>query len=121
MNYTSTATIESESCPGVTFTVRRMTLGRRMEMMRQVRDRARKLEFHKAGDSLEDAMNGSLLVSEIEELYLDWGLIGIDGLEIDGLPASKERLIPDGPESLCKEIISAVKAEVFLSETERKN
>ena len=31
------------------------------------------------------------------------------------------RLIPDGPESLCKEIISAVKAEVFLSETERKN
>lgn len=121
MTYTSTTKLESQICTGVQFTIRRMTLGRRLEMIRQVRDRAKRLTFHIAGDSLEDSMNTNLLVSEIEELYLEWGLVAIEGLQIDGLTADKHLLVSSGPELLCKEIISAIKAEVFLSEAERKN
>ena len=121
MTYTSTTKLESQICTGVQFTIRRMTLGRRLEMIRQVRDRAKRLTFHIAGDSLEDSMNTSLLVSEIEELYLEWGLVAIEGLQIDGLTADRSLLVSSGPELLCKEIIAAIKAEVFLSEAERKN
>ena len=121
MNHESTRTIESSVCAGVTFTISRMTLGRRLEMLRHVRDKVKKLEFHQAGDSLEDTLNGGLLTCEIEKIYLEWGLRGLDGLTIDGEPASKELLIEGGPERLTKEIIEAVKSEIFLTESERKN
>ena len=90
-------------------------------MIQQVKERAKKLEFHQAGDSLEDILGSSLLTCEIERIYLEWGLIGVEGLEIDGAPATKESLFDCGPEPLCKEIIEAVKSEIFLTELERKN
>ena len=108
MEYESTKTIPSNTFPGVLITIRRMTLGRRLEMIQQVKERAKKLEFHQAGDSLEDNLSSSLLAGEIERLYLDWGLHGVEGLEIDGAPATKESLFESGPEQLCKEIIEAV-------------
>lgn len=121
MNYESTKMIQSAKCPGVRLTIRRMTLGRRLEMIRHVKERAKRLEFHQAGDSLEDVLSSSLLACEIERIYLEWGLIGVEGLEIDGAPATKESLYESGPEHLCKEVIEAVKSEIFLTESERKN
>ncbi len=98
-----------------------MTLGRRLEMIRQVKERAKRLEFHQAGNSLEDVLSSSLLTCEIERIYFEWGLSNVEGLEIDGEPANKESLYESGPEQLCKEVIEAVKAEIFLTESERKN
>ena len=121
MNYESTKTIPSAVYPGVRITIRRMTLGRRLEMIRQVKERAKRLEFHQAGDSLEDVLSSSLLTCEIERIYFEWGLSNVEGLEIDGEPANKESLYESGPEQLCKEVIEAVKAEIFLTESERKN
>lgn len=90
-------------------------------MMRLVRDLAKRLEFHAAGTNAADESEQGILTSEINTLYLTWGLVEIDGLEIDGRPASTACMIEDGPETLCHEIIASVKSECFLSEDERKN
>jgi hypothetical protein len=54
-------------------------------------------------------------------LYLRWGLVALEGLEVDGLEASTDALIEAGPELLCREIVAAIKRESSLSEEERKN
>ena len=111
VTYESTITQPSSVCPGVQFTIRRMTLGRRMEMVRQVRECAKALEFHQAGTGLDDSLGAGLVACEIERIYLNWGLAGLQGLEIDGSPATTASLIESGPEPLCKEIAAAIKAE----------
>ena len=121
MQYESTITIASEVIEGVRFTVARMTFGRRMELMRLVRQLAAKFEFARAGAGLEDAIQASLLGAEIDELYLRWGFKGIEGLEIDERTANIESLIASGPELLCREVIAAIKRECSLTEEERKN
>ena len=54
-------------------------------------------------------------------LYVLWGVEEIRGLQLDGSPATAEKLIEAGPEDLFQEALKAVKAECGLSETERKN
>jgi hypothetical protein len=57
----------------------------------------------------------------VERLYLLWGLVRIEGLTVDGEPATPESLAAAGPEALCREIAAKVKAETGLTEAERKN
>jgi hypothetical protein len=66
-------------------------------------------------------MEASLLAAEIDRLYVLWGLEDVRGLDVDGAPATAERLIEAGPEELFVEALTAVKAECGLSEAERKN
>jgi hypothetical protein len=54
-------------------------------------------------------------------MYLHWGLLSIEGLTIDGEPATAERLLEKGPEDLAREVVSAIKGQCALSEPERKN
>lgn len=121
MRYESTRTITSQVIDGVRFTIARMSFGRRIELTKRIRELSRKMEFLEAGDSINEKIEAALLANEIEKLYLEWGLKQIDGLEIDGTPASARSLIEDGPEELSKEIAAAIKAECGLSEEERKN
>jgi hypothetical protein len=121
MQFESTRTLPSSVCKGVRFTIARMTFGRRIDLMRRVRQLSSQYEFEHAGTRSEDRLQASLTAVAIDELYLSWGLISIDGLEIDGRIAEPERLALDGPEELCREIIRAIKHECFLSEEERKN
>jgi hypothetical protein len=121
MRYESTKTVVSEVSEGVRFTIARMTFGRRIDLMRRVRQLSAQYEFDAAGSRIEDRVQASLTAAAIDELYLSWGLIGVDGLEIDGRPAELETLRLCGPEALCREIISAIKRECVLSEEERKN
>jgi len=121
MNYETTRTINSETCIGVTFSVHRMSFGRRMELTRRVRELSHRLEFSQAGADLKDKIDAALLAAEIDRLYVEWGLVRIDGLELDDAPATPESLFESGPEQLCREAIAAVKAECGLSEEERKN
>ena len=106
---------------GVRYTIARMTFGRRIELMRRVRQLSSRIEFEKAGSHVSDQIAASILGAEIDELYLRWGLIALEGLELDGLEASTDALIEAGPELLCREIIAAIKRECSLSEEERKN
>ena len=121
MIYESVAIVESQVAIGVKFTVAKMSFGRRMELMRQVRELARKMEFLEAGTSPGERMDAALLRVEIDRLYLKWGLLGISGLELDGVDATPESLAEAGPEELFREVLALVRSQTGLNPHERKN
>lgn len=121
MEYQSTVLIASQLHCGVSFRVHRISFGRRVELMREVRKLTGKLEFLEAGTTDADRMDATLLSAEIDRLYLFWGLKEIEGLLIDGCPATPESLAESGPEELFFEALLAVKSQCGLSGEERKN
>lgn len=122
MKYESTVTIASERCPGVRLTIRRMSFGRRLELTRQIKELAGRLEFLQAGkEGDKQEAEAWLLAGEIESVYLKWGLQSIDGLVIDGAPATTDSLIEKGPEALVSEAATLIRKEAGLTEEEVKN
>ena len=121
MNYESHKTIASTSNPGVTFKLRRMSVERRLGLTRRLRELLQRVEFLESGEDPRESMEAALLATEINQVYLLWGVAEIAGLEIDGQAATPETRVAAGPEELCREIISAIKAECGLSADERKN
>jgi hypothetical protein len=121
MNYLSTVRRESQSHPSVWYAIKKLSLAGRLELLRVVRREGRELEFHGASEALEDQLRAREITASIEAIYLRWGLAQIEGLTIDGEPATAETLIEKGPEGLCNEIAEAIRKECFLSEEERKN
>lgn len=121
MNWLSSKVVASRERPGVEFVVGLMSFGRRIELMRRVRDLASRLEYFDAGQDARNGMEASLLGAEIDRLYVCWGIEEIRGLEIDGAPATVDSFVENGPEQLVFEALTAVKAECGLSENERKN
>ncbi len=120
MTYESILERESLTAPGVTFVLAKMSFGRRVELTRRLREIAQRVEFLEAGDAREK-IDAALLTSEIDRLYVLWGLKEVRGLELDGEPCTPESLAAIGPEDLFREALAAVKAECGLTETERKN
>jgi len=120
MTYESILERESLTSPGVTFVLAKMSFGRRVELTRRLREIAQRVEFLEAGD-VKEKIDAALLTSEIDRLYVLWGLKEIRGLELDGGPGTPESLAAIGPEDLFREALAAVKAECGLTETERKN
>lgn len=122
MTYESTVTVESAEYPGVRFTVRRMSFGRRLELAKNIRDKLGRLEFLSASEkgTAEEAQ-AALLACELDRQYADWGLASVEGLEIDGTPATPQSLLDRGPESLVTEVLEAVYREAGLNGEERKN
>jgi hypothetical protein len=119
--YASEAVVESRVVPGVTFTIGKMSFGRRVELMRRVRELARRTEFLAASEEAGDKMDAGLLHAEIERLYVMWGVKAVSGLAVDGRIAGPELLAEAGPEELFREALAAVRRETGLSEEERKN
>ena len=119
-SYSSLLWHDSEVAVGVRYATRRVSLSQRIELTKRVRELALGHEFLKAGDAAEqlEATLGDLLV---RKLYLEWGLAEIKGLSIDGHVATVETLIEKGPEALSYEIVAAIRAELDISEEERKN
>src|SRR5580692_8386540 len=105
MTYESVAVVESQKAPGVTFSVARMSFGRRVELMRKVRELARHMEFLEAGSEPKDRMDAAVLQAEIDRLYLAWGLQSVAGLALDGAQATPELLAEAGPEDLFREAL----------------
>jgi hypothetical protein len=121
MTYESVRTVESRVASGVTFTLAKISFGRRAELMRRVRELARRMEFLEAGRAPGDKMDAALLQTAIDRLFLTWGLRAVSGLELDGADATPELLAEAGPEDLFREALAAVRAETGLTEAERKN
>jgi len=96
-------------------------LGKRIDLARRIREIGRKLEFLEAGNDVREKFEAAVLQSEIDRVYLEWGLEAVEGLEIDGEPATPETLIDRGPLDLALEILGRIRAECGLSEEERKN
>jgi len=121
MDYESTVVRDSTCRPGVRLHVRRISFGRRVELIRRIREQAQKIEYLEAGNNAKESMEAALLASEVERLYLLWGLVKVEGLNIDGEPATVELLAESGPDDLCREAVEAIKRECGLTEEERKN
>lgn len=122
MEYKSQVAVESAAMPGVRLHVRRMSFGRRLELTRKAQELAKKLAYLAAGEADAGAeAERALLGGEIDREYLRWGLASVEGLEIDGEPATAESLVAAGPEPLVREALVAVRREAGLSEGERKN
>jgi hypothetical protein len=121
MTYESVKLVDSQVAPGVQYTIARMSFGRRIELMRRVRELARRVEFLEAGEDAAGKMEAGLLRAEVDRLYLEWGLQAISGLELDGAKATPTSLLESGPEELFREALEAVRSETRLSEAERKN
>jgi hypothetical protein len=120
-SYASDTLVNSRAFPGVTFTIARMSFGRRVELMRRVRELARRTEFLAASEEAGDKMDAALLQAEIERTYVMWGVKSVTGLAVDGVAAGPELLAEAGPEELFREALAAVRKETGLSEEERKN
>ncbi len=121
MTYESVDRIDSKIARGVSYTIAKMSFSRRMELMRRVRELARKAEFLEAGEDPGENMDATLLHAEIERLYVFWGLKEVVGLDVDGRPATPESLADSGPEELFREALAAVRSATGLSAAERKN
>jgi len=121
LQYESIVSIDSKAAPGVRFAIHRISFGRRMELSRRVRELSRKAEFLEAGTEMHEKIEANILAQEIDAMYLQWGLLSIEGLIIDGETATTERLLEKGPEELTREVVDAIKAQCGLSEPERKN
>ena len=122
MQYESSVEVESEKIPGVRFVVERMSFGRRVELIGQLKTYLGRLGFVSAAPpGPEREAEAALLSGEIDRIYLRWGLRGLSGLIIDGEAVTPESLIEKGPEALVDEILRAIWREAGLSEAERKN
>lgn len=121
MHYESTVKLESSGFPGVKFAIAKMSFGRRLELTRQVRELSRRFDFLQASGTAAERIEAGVITAEVDRLYLLWGLVSVEGMEIDGEAATVERMLEAGPEELCREILAAIKSECGLTEDERKN
>ena len=97
MHYDSVVSIDSKAAPGVKFAIQRISFGRRMELSRRVREISRKAEFLEAGTELHEKIEANILAQEIDAMYLQWGLVSVEGLIIDGEAADASAVAGKGP------------------------
>jgi len=101
--------------------VARISVARRIELARKIREIGRKVEFLEAGKDPREKLEAAVLTAEIDRVYLEWGLEEIQALTIDGDAATPAALIEKGPLDLAKEMLGRIKRECGLSEEQRKN
>jgi hypothetical protein len=175
MEYLSTRRMESKSCPGVAFAIRKMTVGRRAaleELQREMRGRLQALqaemaplskEYRAAVEAAKAAVRperdklvtggmarqeaereiplgpvdfdeeklkrlmefsermGKVDREELTPSAIEFALVGIENLTIDGEPATLPKLRECGPDELYEEIAQAVAREMGLLPEEREN
>ena len=119
--YESSAWFSAENYTGVRYAVARVSFGRRIDLARRIREIGRKMEYLEAASDVREKLEATVLAAEIDRAYLEWGLIAVEGLEIDGAAATPATLIETGPAELAMEILARIKGECGLAEDERKN
>jgi hypothetical protein len=112
--------IESSEVPGVRFSVREPSLGSRIELTQKLHDLTVRNEFLAGGRELQQL---ELVLAElmVQQALIEWGLVAIEGLRIDGETPTARRLIESGPEKLTAEIAAVIRERCGLTEEERKN
>lgn len=120
-SHSSSVWHDAETRTGIRFRVARISVARRIELARRIREAGRKVEFLEAGQDPREKLEAAVLAAEIDRVYLEWGLEEIEGLLIDGEPATPAALIEKGPADLAKEILTRIQRECGLSEDQRKN
>jgi hypothetical protein len=119
--YESAVWFDSKAREGVRLGIVRVSFGRRIELARRIREIGRKAEYLEASSEPRDKMEAAVMAAEIDRAYLDWGLIGVEGLEIDGVAATAKTLIDAGPVEVAAEALARIKSECGITDDERKN
>jgi hypothetical protein len=120
-SYDSALWFDAESAVGVRYAIARLTFGRRLDLARRIREIGRKAEFFAAGTDAREKLEAAVVGAEVDRAYLEWGLLAVEGLTIDGETATPQVVVDKGPLDLATEILGRVKSECGLSEAERKN
>jgi hypothetical protein len=120
-SFDSVLWFDAESAAGVRYGIARLTFGRRLDLARRIREIGRKAEFLAAGTDAREKLEAAVVGAEVDRAYLEWGLLAVEGLMIDGEPATPQAVVDKGPLELATEILGRVKSECGLSESERKN
>ena len=132
-SFSSKETHDSQACAGVRFTVRilnEIQRARRDAKLLETRARINELRDQWAaakdkGTSLDmikiDDEASLLSQSVVVPAFIRAGMISVDGLEIDGAPATVEALIESGPANLVSEIYEACVRASGLNQEESKN
>lgn len=120
-HYESGVWFDAESHAGVRYRVRRVSVAGRIELARRIREVGRRAEFLEASTDVRDKLEAAVVSGEMDREYLDWGLLEVEGLRIDGEAATPQALIERGPLGLGLEIVRQIKAECSLTDDERKN
>lgn len=150
MNFETKVKIESKTCEGVTFTIHRLTEGKRIEITRKLLSAFSEIEklrveaaqkyqqlrpFIAAGDQpgneldtvalaevqiIRDRIDG-IEADQIMPIFVEELLVEVNGLTIDGVNADKEATIKNGPRELYQEIVEAINEERGLTPTESGN
>src|SRR5450432_2219553 len=115
MDYSSTQEFRSVHMPDVVIVVNKMSFGRRVELMRRVRELGRKLEFHEAGTGVPDQVDAAILSAELARAYFEWGVRSVEGLVVDGKAGGLDVVAEGGPEELFMECVALVKATCQLT------
>ncbi|MFN7933413.1 MAG: hypothetical protein U0R19_08810 [Bryobacteraceae bacterium] len=121
MNYETTWQYESKTFPGVTAILKRISFSKRSELTREIAPLAAKIMALSASRVEAEQTEAALLRRAVAGLVIDWGLVEISGLMIDGVPAKKQTLIDNGPEELTLEILQQLQRQISLSDDEIKN
>ena len=117
--YQSQVRFQSKSIPGVSFSIRKVSLAQRIDLSSRIRELTLRNEFLRAGE-LTDHLDANIADLLVRKLYLEWGLVAIEGLKIDAKTASTQSLVDQGPEVLVCEIADAIRFQMELSDAERK-
>jgi hypothetical protein len=120
VSVTSTRWIESNVLAGVRFSVREPSLAQRIELTRRLHELTMRNDFLRDGNELQQ-LELTLAELLVQKALIEWGLVAIEGLTIDGKQANPGLLVEAGPEELVAEIAAAIKHECGLNEEERKN
>lgn len=112
---------DAEAVAGVRYEIVRVSFGRRIELARRIREIGRRMEYLEAGTDAREKLEATVLAAEIDRAYLEWGLLTVEGLQIDGVEATPESLVDRGPVELAMEILGRIKSECGMTEEERKN
>jgi len=121
MDYSSTIAYSSRISPDVTVKIRRVSFARRNELTRILAPMAARMKALTASKSAEDLAAAGILRREMANALLDWGLVDVSGLLIDGVAATKQLLLQEGPEELTLEILAELHRQISLGEEETKN
>jgi hypothetical protein len=119
-NFESVRWQTSRELPEVRFAVREPSLQKRIDLTRQLHELTLRNDFLASGKEMEQ-LELALAELLVQKLLVEWGLAGIEGLYIDGKPATPSQLIDTGPERLVAEIATAIRERCSLTEEERKN
>lgn len=121
MEYRSEITVESKIAPGVKFRISRCSFASRLALLEEIGQLSAQLDFARASAGAADQFTAAVLNQRIEQAYLRAGLLGVEGLLIDGAPATVDMLVAKGPEQLCREALQYIRREFELTDEERKN